>query len=57
MKTKLKLEGLKVQSFTTSLSDDAKKNVKGGASLPGCLETEDCNSDAIPWCSNYPVHC
>lgn len=42
-KVKLNLENLEVQSFVTSLEDDEKKAVKGGASyLSWCMEcTED----------------
>lgn len=49
-KIKLDLQGLKVQSFVTTLKEDQKEEVKGG--LPYTCNTcaMDCSYTYIWWC-------
>lgn len=51
-KLKLGLNGLKVQSFVTSLHNEEKSGVKGGVSDPICSEN---NCDTTPYgtCETY----
>lgn len=54
MPKKLKLSDLKVQSFVTSLENDEKKKVQGGATLP----ISNCAEDTCLECeTNYSCDC
>jgi len=66
MPKKLKLSNIKVQSFVTSLGDDAKNKVKGGAPTyePDCTQvtcmdcTDTCESLCLTQCATcYTCTC
>lgn len=58
MAKKLKLNALKIQSFTTSLTSDEQNDAKGGLSVySNCEACSDvCQSEEY-WCTAIPVNC